>query len=836
MNAPRFYLSYAIRTLRRGGQRTLLALVCVMFGVMSLVAMQLLANVIMDAVVVNPAAQLGADLSAFRSGHYLTGSDIAWLDTLVEEGQIDRYSLNASVTFLMLRHPDSGKVDFVMRGAGIDPAVYPLSGEAMLSDPPGARLQDVIAEAGTTALTHDVAQETGLNVGDTVRVTAELGGAPISLRITGIVSALPDREGDKLIYNLSTAEAISGRSEPVTSVSIMRGTQGDVDTTLTAAGWDLQLPQDVNQSVSDVFGLMLHGAGILGLIVGGIGVGNTMQVSLARRTTEIAMLKTMGYRQRDLLVLFGLEAALLGLAGSALGLVAALGIAGPLIGAFERIGSMLLVWQLDPMLLLGGLAMGTLTTVIFAVFMVARSSSVRPAVLLNRRPARRTVREHLGSVGLFLLLALLFSLLSATVMGSLLEGAGVVGLAMAGFAVFGLLMWGALALFVRLPLPGLGVMRMARNNLKRGQLRAVTAAIALFVGVFAIGIALVVVVSGQEQLEERTLFQEGYNLAIFTADEENAAVESVLADYGLLESYERIQVSVRDVTLINPSGDLTPVRSSLVEGWSSTPPNSGLTLSGQPFGSVADGVYLPAWLETDTLLAALAGEGEGPRVDVTLESGEVVTLPVSGFYTWNGQASMTQGPRGAILPASTARTLTGEQPVALSIMVAAPLADLETLTTAIGGQLENALVFSASDLNNLVNGQFHNLFIFAISVAGLAMVAGAVLIANSVGLALVERTREIGVLKAVGYASAAVLRTLLLEQGLLGLISGAAGISAVAIAVTVLNILEPRAQLTFTLLPSLGVAAFAILLAFGSTALVAWRPVHVRPLEVLRAE
>src|SRR5438445_12639225 len=59
-------------------------------------------------------------------------------------------------------------------------------------------------------------------------------------------------------------------------------------------------------------------AGLLALLVGGIGVVNTMQVLLSRNRVEIAMLKTASYRRRDFYALFGLEATWLGLAGGAL--------------------------------------------------------------------------------------------------------------------------------------------------------------------------------------------------------------------------------------------------------------------------------------------------------------------------------------------------------------------------------------------------------------------------------------------------------------------------------------------------------------------------------------
>lgn len=56
-----FYLRYAFRSLRRNGQRTLLAGHCVAFGVMSLVALWLLASIVRDAIIVEPRVGLGGD-------------------------------------------------------------------------------------------------------------------------------------------------------------------------------------------------------------------------------------------------------------------------------------------------------------------------------------------------------------------------------------------------------------------------------------------------------------------------------------------------------------------------------------------------------------------------------------------------------------------------------------------------------------------------------------------------------------------------------------------------------------------------------------------------------
>src|SRR6266568_2463684 len=81
-----------------------------------------------------------------------------------------------------------------------------------------------------------------------------------------------------------------------------------------------------NQAQVDFIKKFLEIAGLLALLIGGVGIVNTMQVLLSRRKIEIAMLKTTGYRRFDLYLLFGLEAGLLGLVGGVVGAAAAIGV------------------------------------------------------------------------------------------------------------------------------------------------------------------------------------------------------------------------------------------------------------------------------------------------------------------------------------------------------------------------------------------------------------------------------------------------------------------------------------------------------------------------------
>jgi putative ABC transport system permease protein len=116
------------------------------------------------------------------------------------------------------------------------------------------------------------------------------------------------------------------------------------------------------------------------------------------------------------------------------------------------------------------------------------------------------------------------------------------------------------------------------------------------------------------------------------------------------------------------------------------------------------------------------------------------------------------------------------------------------------------------------------------------MVAGIIIIANAVALAMLERRRELGILKSVGHTSASVLREVLLENGVIGFGGALLAMLLVTLATTVLG--------TVLFKTDLGVSApivLAVTLATGAVTmvvagLVAWSATRVRPLEVLRYE
>ena len=147
-----------------------------------------------------------------------------------------------------------------------------------------------------------------------------------------------------------------------------------------------------------------------------------------------------------------------------------------------------------------------------------------------------------------------------------------------------------------------------------------------------------------------------------------------------------------------------------------------------------------------------------------------------------------------------------------------------------------AFIISIVDIDAIVNQVLDKLVVMLTTIASLAMVAGLIIIADAVALAMLERQREIGILKALGYTSRNVLATVLIENGLIGLLSALISMSLVVGAIALLG------QFVFHItlqidppLPGFMIVATAFV-TMTVALLVSWKAASVRPLEVLRYE
>jgi putative ABC transport system permease protein len=148
----------------------------------------------------------------------------------------------------------------------------------------------------------------------------------------------------------------------------------------------------------------------------------------------------------------------------------------------------------------------------------------------------------------------------------------------------------------------------------------------------------------------------------------------------------------------------------------------------------------------------------------------------------------------------------------------------------------NAFVFNLANIGDFIDQYLNYMLLTLTTIAGLSLLAGVIIIANAVALAMLERRRELGILKSVGYTSRTVLSEVLIENAVIGGVGALLAMLLVTFAMSLLGQFVFKTSFDVNGLIVLALIGGAALLAMVTAAIVAYGAVRVRPLEVLRYE
>lgn len=162
----------------------------------------------------------------------------------------------------------------------------------------------------------------------------------------------------------------------------------------------------------------------------------------------------------------------------------------------------------------------------------------------------------------------------------------------------------------------------------------------------------------------------------------------------------------------------------------------------------------------------------------------------------------------------------------------------DQITDELATSLQKGYLLHSPEQLAKAAGTASNLLNTAILGSGaIAVIVGALSVINTMFIAVGERTREIGIKKAIGAGRGAILREFLFESLLIGLIGGTLGLGIGVAVIEVLNLYTAgEGTPVFLLTPRLVVAALGFATALGGCAgaLPAWRAANLDPVAALR--
>ncbi|HUY09427.1 MAG TPA: FtsX-like permease family protein [Candidatus Dormibacteraeota bacterium] len=908
-----FYFRYGTRSLRRGGNRTVLAGFCVGVGVMAIVGLQLAAAMVTTSLTANVRSANGGDISVVSVAVPFPASQLNLFKKLRHEGRITGYTAVRELSATLIR--PNGQGLFITIDS-VDPAHFPLVGNLPLKSGALGAFHQLITRPHTMVLSGSVASLLGVRVGQLVKVNVPGAGAAVRWTVGGTLSGSPPAglSNDVLVSNAQLS-GVLGAGVKTAYAAVYVTTKNSSDANRVASTVRNQMPlatvstvkQALNsdKTASQSLTQFLSVAGLAALLIGGIGIINAMQVSLARRRLEIAMLKTTGYRRQDLYLLFGLEAALLGLMGGVAGAAAGIALSDAVRVLVQNFASVQISFVLSPEVILAGVGIGVATTCIFAILPIVRLSRVRPVAVLRDMPGGPTAGVVGSSLALLALVGALFWLLAAAILGSpwlafwLVLGTGVALAVLTGIFSVALLVVGHLpvperlspsyvmlvglallvsigiaalpslravgALFIAaamlgfivvyVPRPVRSVIRLALRNAARQRTRTAATAVALFVGVFAVGLILVLGTDIRGDLDSFITKATTYNIIAVAPSKSAAPLLKAVATLHAKSELSTVAALASPVSINGRPfvqvGTSSPNRGraqdavSLLDGIQGYQVQDGVL----PQVDITSGRQLRASdgasngvLVSSALRAAPYRLNPGATIEVTnpfAEHPTTVALKVVGFYipvVTKGKGIAFSTTVAPILGLTATAATVGGGSFDQVVEMKFPPDRADAAATQLRKADPSAEVVNLADFTLIIDQFLNNAILFLTAIASLALLAGIVIVANSVALSLMERRREIGVQKAVGLSNRAVYAQVLVETATVAWLGATFGMAAIALVLVPLGKLVLKVTLGIPTPLALALVLGAILVAVGTAALVAWRPVRVRPLEVLRYE
>jgi putative ABC transport system permease protein len=676
-------------------------------------------------------------------------------------------------------------------GAALPPPVTVLGIDPTLD----AKLHSLVLVAGeglvdpdehSALITQRIAAQDGLELGSLL--TMQGAGDRIAYRVVGIIAGdgpLTGAFGRTVIVPLKTAQAVFAATGITrVDVGLAAGTDPTavtkaLETRLVSEPYVLSSPQDLaaslRASTSD-FQATTALIAAIALFAGAFLVFNTLSMTITERIREVGLLRAAGARRSQVMSFMLTQALAIGVIGSLVGLLLGGLLALAMVAFIRTIGSVTLerpTFALDAVVV--ALLVGVGVTIAAALEPARRASRIQPVEALKSRldlPAARTARLRW--------LALVFIAVALVGVLVLPRPTGAAGVWQA-LLIYAVLLVGTLLIPFLLPamarIAGAPFAlllrveeRLARSSVTRDRSRTT-----LTLGGLTVGLAMIVALGGVGQ--QARAAAAGWIADVVPGELVLTSIRPIGEDEGVEAD---IVTSVPDLVRVSPIATFdvalrgTRTDAAAVVGADMAADGRLVFVSGDRAAALAaidagGATILPA------ALAERLGVAVGQTLTVPTTDGGTLDLHVAGIVERSVPGRTGEAMLVGWTDAIDHLGVAGADVFAVRFTPDAPAA----AHTALQGKA-NELALEVVPLDRIegaISDALGRIFGLFDALAAVAVLIAALGIVNTLTMNVIERVREIGILRAAGMTRRQVWRSVVVEAGVLGLAGALLGIA-----------------------------------------------------------
>ncbi|MBN0039462.1 ABC transporter permease [Cellulosimicrobium cellulans] len=746
-------------------------------------------------------------------------------------------------------------------------------------DPSLTLLDGAWPQRGEIVLEQSAAETAGLSTGD--ETTVVLGGEPTPVTVSGVFGIEAAAAGAVLVgIDGETAREVYAPDGMVPQLSVWSSqTSGEVDEDALAERVGDVLPEgaeavtgeqaraEASEAVEEVLGfvetfLLVFAA--IALFVGAFIIANTFAMSVRERLRELALLRALGASPGQVFASVLVQALVVGLVGGGLGVLAGAGLVrvirwGLALAGMEFSGRV----PLGTTQVVAAVALGAVVSVLAAVLPARRAAAIPPVQAMRDdvAPDRGTGIRAAGGIvlvaagaGVLWLAAYLGSSVAEAPTGwawvddlspRLLLGVGA-GLVLVGVLVGspavarGVLTVLAWPLVVALRPLG----RLARGNVTRNPRRTASTAGALLIGMALVSVTGVIAASTQASVRSIVENEVRADLVVDSATlvVPEGAVEAVTATPGAAV-VDTVRLGLAPVATVEGAGaegsgadaaDDGAARGTDVAGVPAGFFDTALdpvALAGDPTGTLEDGDVVVhrrtarerGWEVGDTLRLGEGAAAVEARVGAVIDSQLVGTGVLVRDDVFD-----------AVVPAAQASV----RIVYVSAAEGATPAEVEELRAALTTAVEPFLVVTVLDREDTASAfadQVNQVLVILYALLALSIVIALLGIVNTLALSIIERTREIGLLRAVGLGRLQLAGVIAIESVLTAVYGTVLGVATgIGIGAALPGVLADEGLSTLAVPWGQVLAILGVAVVIGLVASV-WPAIRAARLPVLDA-